>query len=174
MNLREVKGYTYGAYSRFDYRHGPGPFAASAGVRTDVTAPAVAEVFKEFRGIVETPVTEMEFSEARDALVLSLPGRFETTEQLVEGYAGVFLYDLGADYYSRLPQIYSQVALKDVRAAAAKYFGPPAPGHQGQQGRIVTVAVGDLARIAPELRKLNLGRVEIRNPDGSLRSAQGE
>ena len=174
MNLREAKGYTYGAYSRFDYRRGPGPFAASAGVRTDVTAPAVAEVFKELRGIVETPVTEMEFSEARDAVVLSLPGRFETTGQLVEGYTNVFLYDLGADYYSRLPRIFSQVSLEDVHAAARKYFGPSAPGQQGAGGRLVTVAVGDLNRIAPELRKLNLGSIEVRNPDGSLGTSQPE
>jgi zinc protease len=160
MNLREANGYTYGAYSRFAYRRGPGPFAIGSGVRTDVTAPAVAEVFRELRNIVERPVSQEEFTQARDALLLSLPGRFETTNQLVEGYTKVFLYDLGADYYSRLPETYSQVTLEDVRAAATKYFAP---------AKMVTVAVGDLNRIAPELRKLNLGPVEIREPDGSLK-----
>ena len=183
MNLREAKGYTYGANSRFAYRRGPGPFAVSSGVRTDVTAPAVAEVFRELRNIVEQPVSREEFSQARNAMMLSLPGRFETTGQLVEGYANVFLYDLGADYYARLPQIYSQVTLENVRAAAAKYFGPSATGAQGAQGptgatgaagKMVTVAVGDLDRIVPELRKLNLGPIEIRNPDGSLQSPQPE
>ena len=174
MNLREAKGYTYGANSRFAYRRGPGPFAVSSGVRTDVTAPAVAEVFRELRNIVEQPVSQEEFNHAHDALILSLPGRFETTEQLVEGYAGVFLYDLGADYYTRLPGLYSAVRLEDVRAAAAKYFGPAAPAAPGTQGRMVTVAVGDLNRIAPELRKLNLGTIEIRNADGSLKIPRAE
>jgi zinc protease len=168
MNLREAKGYTYGANSRFAYRRGPGPFAVSSGVRTDVTAPAVSEVFRELRNIVEQPVSREEFTQAQDSMLLSLPGRFETTEQLVEGYASVFLYDLGADYYTRLPQVYSQVTLEDVRAAAAKYFGP-VPASPGSQTRIVTVAVGDLSRIAPELGKLNLGPIEVRNADGSVK-----
>lgn len=165
MNLREAKGYTYGANSRFAYRRGPGPFAVSSGVRTDVTAPAVAEVFRELRNIVERPVSQEEFTHAHDAQLLSLPGRFETTGQLVEGYASVFLYDLGADYYTRLPGLYSQVTLEDVRAAATKYFAP---------AKLVTVAVGDLKRIAPELRKLNLGPVEIRESDGSVKSLRAE
>ncbi len=166
MNLREEKGYTYGAYSRFAYRRGAGPFAVGSGIRTNVTAPAVAEVFREIRDIVERPVTQEEFRQARNALLLSLPGRFETTQQLVEGYADVFLYDLGAEYYSRLPRVYSEVRLEDVRAAAAKYF---APGEQGPPEKMVAVTVGDLARIEPELRKLNLGPIEIRESDGSVR-----
>ena len=160
MNLREANGYTYGARSGFEYRRGAGPFTVSSGVRTDVTAPALAEVFKELRGIVERPVTEMEFGLARDALVLSLPGRFETTQQLVSGYANVFLYDLGTDYYTRLPGMYSGIRLEDVRTAAAKYIAP---------AKMITVAVGDLARIAPELRKLDLGPIEIREADGSVK-----
>ena len=41
MNLREAHGYTYGAFSEFVFRKGPGPFWIQSGVRTDVTAPAV-------------------------------------------------------------------------------------------------------------------------------------
>ena len=169
MNLREEKGYTYGAYSRFAYRRGAGPFAVASGVRTNVTAPAVAEVFREIRDIVERPVTAEEFRQARDALLLSLPGRFETTQQLVEGYADVFLYDLGTEYYSRLPEVYSRVRLEDVRAAAVRYFAPGEQGPPDPPEKMVAVAVGDLARIEPELRELGLGPVEIRESDGSVR-----
>ena len=169
MNLREEKGYTYGAYSRFAYRRGAGPFAVASGIRTNVTAPAVAEVFREIRDIVERPVTAEEFRQARDALLLSLPGRFETTQQLVEGYADVFLYDLGTEYYSRLPEVYSGVRLEDVRAAAARYFASGEQGPPDPPEKMVAVAVGDLARIEPELRELDLGPIEIRESDGSVR-----
>jgi zinc protease len=84
----------------------------------------------------------------------------------------VFLYDLGPDYYTRLPRIFSQITLNDIHAAARKYFGPSTTA--GPAAKIVTVAVGDLARIEPELRKLSLGPIEIRNPDGSLQRQQAE
>ncbi len=51
MNLREEHGYTYGANSQFVFRRGAGPFQVASGVRTDVTAPAVTEIFKEIRGM---------------------------------------------------------------------------------------------------------------------------
>ncbi len=47
LNLREAHGYTYGAWSYFSYRRLPGPFVVGGAIRTDVTAPAVTEVFKE-------------------------------------------------------------------------------------------------------------------------------
>ena len=53
MNLREEHGYTYGAGSQFDFRRGAGPFQVATGVRTDVTAPAVTEILKEVRGMVD-------------------------------------------------------------------------------------------------------------------------
>ena len=68
MNLRESKGYTYGARTAFDWRiQQPGPFLATASVQTAVTAPALVEFLKEFRGIVgANPVgpEELEFSKA--------------------------------------------------------------------------------------------------------------
>jgi zinc protease len=158
MNLREDKGYTYGARSGFNYRRSAGPFTVRAGVRTDVTAPAVTEIFKELRRMSEDPITADEFSLARDSIVLSLPGRFETTSQAVSSYANVFIYDLGTDYYTRLPALYSGATLEGVRGVARKYLAPE---------KMIVVAAGDRARIEPELRKLNLGPVEIRDADGN-------
>ena len=57
MNLREEHGYTYGAQSQFTFRRAPGPFQVAAGIRTDVTAPAVAEVFKEILSMAQKPMT---------------------------------------------------------------------------------------------------------------------
>ena len=54
MNLREEKGYIYGASSRFVFRRSARSFLTGAGVRTDVTAPAVTEILKEVRGMAES------------------------------------------------------------------------------------------------------------------------
>ncbi len=51
MNLREEKGYTYGARSAFDWRRGAGPFFVSAPVQTAVTKESLVEVMKELRGV---------------------------------------------------------------------------------------------------------------------------
>ena len=57
MNLREEHGYTYGASSQFAFRRSAGPFVTGAGVRTDVTAPAVTEILKEVRGMADKPMS---------------------------------------------------------------------------------------------------------------------
>ncbi|MDQ3674601.1 MAG: insulinase family protein, partial [Gemmatimonadota bacterium] len=78
LNLRENKGYTYGARTVFDYRLGAGPFAASAGVQTAVTRESVAEFLKELRGIRgEIPVTAEELETAKQGLTLGFPRSFE-------------------------------------------------------------------------------------------------
>ena len=162
MNLREEKGYTYGAHSSFAYRRAAGPFLVRAGVRTDATAPSVTEIFKEIARITAEPVSGDELSMSRDALSLSLPGRFETTYQTVNSFTNVFIYDLGTDYYSRLPGLLREVTTEKVEAVAKKYLVP---------GKMVVVAVGDRARIEPELTKLGLGAIEVRDAVGSVKAS---
>ena len=65
MNLREEHGYTYGASSQFRSGARPGRFQIASGVRTDVTAPAVDEIFKEVRGMVDKPVSAEELQKAK-------------------------------------------------------------------------------------------------------------
>ena len=74
QNLRQDHGYTYGAYSLFQYRKGPGPFFVTTGVRTDATGPAVEEIFKELARMQRAQVNADELALGRDALVRSLPG----------------------------------------------------------------------------------------------------
>ena len=84
MNLREEHGYTYGASSQFSFRRAAGPFQIASGVRTDVTAAAVDEIFKEVRGMVDKPVSAEELQKAKDSLANSLPGAFESSANAVE------------------------------------------------------------------------------------------
>ena len=157
LNLREQHGYTYGASSQFVFRRAAGPFLISSGVRTDVTAPSVTEIFKEVRRMRETPLTSEELALAKDSLVRSLPAQFETSSSVTGSTANIYIYDLGLDYYTKLGPRLSAVTADDVKSAAEKYVVPE---------KMIVIAVGDRARIAGELQKLNLGAVETRGPDG--------
>lgn len=160
LNLREVHGYTYGAGSRFVYRRSAGPFFVSTGVRTDVTAPALTEILKEIRRIAETQLTPEELSLSKDSQVRSLPGEFETSSSAATSFTNLYLYDLGLDYYASLPERLSAVTAEAAQAVAKKHLVPE---------KLVVVAVGDRAKIEPELAKLNLGPVEIRDADGNVK-----
>jgi zinc protease len=157
MNLREQHGYSYGAYSQFIFRRSAGPFSIGGGVRTDATAPAVSEIFKEVAGIREMALSAEELQKAKDALANSLPGAFETNGTIVGSFANIFIYDLGADYYTRYAREVNAVTAEQALDVARRYVVPE---------RLVVIAVGDRAAIEGELRKLNLGTVEIRDLDG--------
>ena len=157
MNLREEHGYTYGAGSGFDFRRGAGPFQVATGVRTDVTAPAVAEILKEMRAMTAAPLKPEELSRAVDARTQSLPSGFQTSLATVGSFSQVYVYDLGLDYYTHVAERVRAVTVDQVLAAAKNYL---------VVDRMVIVAVGDRAKIEPELRQLNVGQVEVVDPDG--------
>jgi zinc protease len=157
MNLREKNGYTYGAGTTFVYRRGQGPFFASSGVRTNVTAPAVKEVFNELQRMRTTRMTDDELKTAKDSFARSLAGFFETTGQTVGTINSLFVYNLPLDFYNTLPTRIEAVTAADVQRVASKYLNPDAA---------LVVAVGDRSKIEAELRKLNLGPVETRDLEG--------
>jgi zinc protease len=156
LNLREEHGYTYGAGSQFVFRKGAGPFIVFSGVRTDVTAPAVSEIMKELTRVVDGPLTRDELTMAKDSLVRSLPSDFETSGNTVASMSNLFVYDLGLDYYAKYPQMMSAVDVEGAHRAARAHIVP---------GSMVVVAVGDRAKIEPELKKLNLGKIEVWSAD---------
>lgn len=157
LNLREAHGYTYGAFSEFIFRRGPGPFWIQSGVRTDATAPAVGEILKEVKRLSAEPATPAELATAKDAIVRGLPSAFETSGSTVGTLSNLYLYDLGLDYYSKYPAMVSAVTADAAKAAAAKYV--PAD-------RLIVVAVGDRKKIEAGLTQLNLGAIELRDVTG--------
>ena len=159
MNLREQHGYSYGTYSQFVFRRSPGPFQVAGGVRTDATAPAVAEVFKEIEGIRREPLAADELQKAKDALANSLPGAFETSANAVNSFSNVFTYDLGLDYYNTYARQVNAVTAEQALNVALRYLDP---------AKLMVVAVGDRKVIEPELQKLKLGEVEIRDAEGRV------
>jgi zinc protease len=159
LNLREAHGYTYGAGSTFAYHRRPGPFLAYSAVRTDVTAPATTEIFNELRRMRETQMSADEMKLSKDSITRSMPGRFERGNDAVGTFAELFTYDLPLDYFSKLPEEVDAVSPEQAQAMAQKYIHPD---------KIVVLAVGDKAKIEDEMKKLNLGKMEIRDAEGKL------
>jgi zinc protease len=159
MNLRETHGYTYGAFSFFAYHRAPGPFIAASDVRTDVTAPATTEMFNELRRMRETQMTPAEMLLSKDSIARSLPGRFERGTSAAGTFAELFTYDLPLDYFSTLPERINAVTAEQAQAVAQKYILPD---------KMIVLALGDRAKIEEGMKKLNFGKVEVRDTDGKV------
>jgi zinc protease len=159
MNLREAHGYTYSAGSFFNYHRAPGPFIVYSDVRTDVTAPATTEIFNELRRMRETQMTPAELLLSKDSIARSLPGRFERGTEAAGTFAELFTYDLPLDYFSTLPDRINAVTVEQAQAMAQKYIHPE---------KTIVLAVGDRAKIEEDVKKLNLGKVELRDTDGKI------
>jgi zinc protease len=157
LNLREDKGYSYGAFSFVGQNRGVGNFLAGASVRGDVTGPSVTEVLKEVTKIRDGGVTADELRMAKESTTRSLPANFETTFSTAGTLAGIYMYDLPLDYYQTLPSRLASITTDDVAAVAKKHLTPE---------RMVVVTVGDRSKIEPQLVKLNLGSMAYRDADG--------
>jgi zinc protease len=134
-NLRERKGYTYGARTTFDFRRGPGPFVLHASVQPDATNDAIREAVSELEAIRrERPVTEAELALGRAAVTRGYPRNFETAEQITRAIAQLALYDLPDDYFTRFVPTVMALTPQDLTRAAHKHIHPE---------RLITVVVGD-------------------------------
>lgn len=161
QNLRETRGYTYGAFSGFAYRPLPGPFEASASVRTDVTDSSLVEFFREIKAIRDSPVTEVELGRAKAYVALGLPRRLETAEQLGDVVENLLLFGLPLDYYQRYLEQIMAISAEDVQRVARKYLAPE---------RASVVVVGDLKKIRPGIAALGLGPLQQRGAWGEPRT----
>jgi len=134
-NLRERKGYTYGARTSFEFRRGRGPFALHASVQSDATADAVREALSELRAIRgERPVTAEELELGRAPLTRGYPRGFETAEQIGRAAAQLALYDLPDDYFTTFVPKVLALTPEDLTRAADMHIDP---------SRLLTVIVGD-------------------------------
>jgi zinc protease len=149
MNLREDKGYTYGARTTFEARRGPGPFLLQASVQSEATADAIRESIGEISAIRgDRPVTREELETGRAALTRGYPRNFETAEQVARAAAQMALHDLPDDYYTTFVPLVLGIDEGQVTEAAARHLDP---------SRLLTVVVGDRARFAEALAPLGLG-----------------
>lgn len=164
MNLREAKGYSYGAGAFVDPRRGDGPLMASSSVRADVTGPAVQEFLKELAGLKSRPITPQELEAAREGLIRSLPGTFQTVEDLSRAAAGLFWEEKPLDHYRKLADQLARASAAQVQAAAEKYFEP---------STLDVVLVGDAAQVTKQVQSLGIGELVVRDPPSSPAAGKG-
>ncbi len=165
INLREEKGYTYGAHAGFDMRRAAGPFAARTAVNTAATVPAIQETVRELRRIRDDRVTDAELAAARDYLVGVFPLRFETPGAVVGAIGGLVVQSLPDDELARYRSQLEAVTIEDVQAAARAHIDPD---------RLAIVVVGDADAIGGELEAAALGPIEVvRDAAGAAAGAAG-
>jgi predicted Zn-dependent peptidase len=154
-NLRETKGYTYGAYSSIDAPRFRGTWRADTEVRTEVTDAALTDLLDELRQARDVPVPAQELADAKRSLVASFALTLESPQTLLNNAVTRYRYGLPIDYWDRYPQRIMTITDAEVQAMARKYLDP---------SRIQVVAVGNGEAIARALRKL--GSVEVYDAEG--------
>ncbi|MFM9904223.1 MAG: M16 family metallopeptidase [Pyrinomonadaceae bacterium] len=159
MNLREEKGYTYGAYTRLGTRKLAGDIEATAEVRTAVTGESLKEFFYELERIRSVKVGEEELADAKNFLTGVFPLRAETQEGLTNLIVNQHLYGLPDDYLQTYREHVDAVTVDDVQRVAVKHVRPD---------EMAIVIVGDAGEVLPQANEY-AGSVEIFDTDGNLK-----
>ncbi|MEK6337062.1 MAG: pitrilysin family protein [Acidobacteriota bacterium] len=158
LNLREDKGYTYGARSGWSFRRGAGPFSASADVQTAVTKEAVEEFMKELNGIRGSiPVTQKELEYNKQSIIRRYPGAFETVGQISNQLSNLVVFGLPDGYFNEYIAKVNAVTVADVNRVANKYLDP---------SRMAILIVGDRKVIEPKLKQMNGYTIAYLDVDG--------
>jgi zinc protease len=155
LNLREDKGYTYGAYSNFGGTKFRGTWVSSSEVRTDVTEGAMNEFMFELKRLRDETVSAEELDNAKRAIVGSFALSLEQPQSLLQNIVTQKLYDLPADYWDTYPQKVAAITPADVKNIAQKYI---------DLDHLQVVAVGDASKARDVLAKY--GKVEVYDADG--------
>jgi predicted Zn-dependent peptidase len=155
MNLREDKGWAYGAYTFLQEAKGQRPFMVYAPVQTDKTGPALKELVKELNAYsAEKPPTQEELTRATQDSVRSLPGQFETSGAVMGSLLSSTRFDRPLNYPTTLPQKYQALSVDDLKAAAAEVVHPE---------KLVWVIIGDAQKIEAEVKDALGLEVSIRS-----------
>jgi zinc protease len=159
LDLREDKGYTYGAGSFFFATRSVGPFVTYAPVHTQYTKETVVEIEKELRGICgDRPMSTEELQDSKDYLTKSYAQNFQSFSQIAGQIVEQVMYDLPEDNLQRYVPSISAVDANTATAVAKKYIHPNA---------LLYVIVGDVAKIEPGLRELNIGEIGYLDAEGN-------
>jgi zinc protease len=156
MNLREEKGYTYGAYTSLDARRTAGTFRATAEVRTQVTGASLKEFFYELERIRTDNVSDKELNDAKSYLTGVFPIRLETQEGLIDQLVQIKMHGLPEGYLHTYRERIGAVTLEEVRRVANEQIKPD---------RAAVVVVGDAAALAAEVAPY-AGQIEVYDSTG--------
>ncbi|MDZ7644472.1 MAG: pitrilysin family protein [Woeseiaceae bacterium] len=158
MNLREDKGWAYGAFTFLLDTRGQRPFLTYAPVQTDKTMESMAEMRRELvEYLNDNPPTHAELEKVKDSNTLSLPGRWETAAAVLRDIGEIVTYDLPDDYWDTYAESVRGLSLDEVNEAADEVIKPD---------NLIWVVVGDRAAIEDQVRQLELGEITLLDTDG--------
>ena len=159
LNLREDKGWTYGARSGFAGDKYAGTFTFNSGIRADATDSALSEVIREIKEYTEGGVKQEEIDFMRSSIGQSEARNYETGAQKAAFINRLLQYNLPADYVTTQNQILKTVSQKDINEVAKKHL---------DVNKMNIVLVGDKSKILPGLQRLGYEIVEL-DADGNLK-----
>ena len=162
MNLREDKGYTYGAYSNLDSRRTAGSFRAMAEVRTPVTGDSLKEFFYELGRIRNERVSDKEIADAKSYLTGVFPIRLETQEGLTDQLVQIKMLNMPDDYLEHYRENVQAVTGDEILRVAKKYVKPD---------EAALIVVGDGAFVLEQMKPYAQD-IEVYNTAGKRKSAQ--
>ncbi len=147
LNLREDKGYTYGARSGLSGDRYSGLYTASAAVRADATAAALQEFFKEISRYQQQGMTSDELEFMRKAINQSDALAYETPGAKLGFMAAILQYQLASDFTAQRNQIVRDITLDELNQLAKRHLDPAS---------FSVVVVGPAAQLKPSLQKLGM------------------
>ena len=160
MNLREDKGWAYGAFTFMPDARGQRPLMVYAPVQTDKTTDSISELNREFDEFLGTrPATQDELNKNVRNSVNSLPGQYETANSVMGALLSNDRFGRPDDYVSTLKGQYESLGLENIQGAAEEVLAPQS---------MTWLIVGDRAQIESQVREMGLGEVRIMDVDGNL------
>lgn len=157
LNLREDKGYSYGAFSFFSGNADRGSFTARAGVRTDATAASITEFLNEINTYRAGGIQPDELAFTKSAIGQRDAREYETPFQKLGFISNILTYDLPEGFVDEQNAILEGISAQEINDLAAKYLNTE---------EMTVVVVGDKATIMPDLQKLGYRIVEL-DTDGN-------
>ncbi|XOV80542.1 MAG: M16 family metallopeptidase [Aestuariibacter sp.] len=151
MNLREDKGWAYGAYTFYRDAKGQKPWMIYAPVQTDKTTESVLEIIKEINAYrSDNPATEEELALTVQSEIRSLPGLYETNDSVIDSLIESLTFDRPVDYPTQLQTMYRDVAVEDLREVAKQEM---------VLDEMIWVIVGDVEKIKAGIE--SIGEVKL-------------
>jgi zinc protease len=158
LNLREDKGYTYGARANFSGNKYIGNYIFSSDIKKAATDSAITELMKEIRNFKTTGITDEELAFTKNSVLLSEALDYETPTQKLSLLSNILQYNLPKDFTKEQQQILNGLTKADINALATKYLYPD---------NAVIIVVGHAYKVRAGLEVLNLGKIKELDAEGN-------
>jgi len=155
MNLREDKGYTYGAGSTFYGDKFGGAMVVSASVRADATIASLKEIIKELNDYRQNGITDEELTFMRAAINQQDALKYETPDAKLNFLAQIIEHDLTPDFVKKRSKVVSNISKSRINGLAREYMNID---------DMAIVIVGDAKVLKPQLRDLGYTVIDYTAP----------